>query len=66
MLQTTSGFALDLQLRFTGASYKDAGFTSNTALLVGFNFYYERLEPEPLLRRGALVARLGVFAVGRR
>ena len=39
VLQTTSGFALDLQLRFTGASYKDAGFTSNTALLIGFNFY---------------------------
>ncbi len=39
VLQTTSGFALDLQLRFTGASYKDAGFTSNTAVLVGFNFY---------------------------
>ena len=35
----TAGFALDLQLRFAGARYDDAGTTTNTALLVGFNFY---------------------------
>jgi hypothetical protein len=39
VVQTTAGFALDLQLRFAGASYRDAGFTTNTALLIGFNFY---------------------------
>jgi hypothetical protein len=39
VVQTTAGFALDLQLRFAGSSYKDAGLTTNTALLVGFNFY---------------------------
>ena len=39
VVQTTAGFALDLQIRFAGSSYEDAGTTTNTALLVGFNFY---------------------------
>jgi hypothetical protein len=39
VVQTAAGFALDLQLRFAGSSYRDAGTTTNTALLVGFNFY---------------------------
>jgi hypothetical protein len=39
VMQTTSGFALDLQLRFAGASYKDIGATYNTALMIGFNIY---------------------------
>jgi hypothetical protein len=39
VVQTTGGFALDLQLRFAGSSYRDAGITTNTAILVGFNFY---------------------------
>jgi hypothetical protein len=39
VVQTAAGFALDLQLRFAGAHYKDAGITTNTSLMVGFNFY---------------------------
>jgi hypothetical protein len=39
VLQTSSGFALDLQLRFAGASYRDIGATYNTALMIGFNIY---------------------------
>ena len=39
VIQSPSGFALDLQLRFVGSSYEDVGFTSNTSVLVGFNFY---------------------------
>jgi hypothetical protein len=39
VIQTAAGFALDLQLRFAGSSYEVAGTTTNTALLVGFNFY---------------------------
>ncbi len=39
VVQTPAGFALDLQLRFAGASYQDAGTTTNLALLIGFNFY---------------------------
>jgi hypothetical protein len=38
VLQTTGGFALDIQLRVAGASYGDAA-VANTSLMVGFNFY---------------------------
>jgi hypothetical protein len=39
VVQTSAGFALDLQLRLAGARYQDAGITTNTSLMVGFNFY---------------------------
>jgi hypothetical protein len=39
VVQTTAGFALDLQLRLAISSYRSAGLTTNTAILVGFNFY---------------------------
>jgi hypothetical protein len=39
VLQTTGGFTIDVQLRLTAASFDAIGLTTNTALLVGFNFY---------------------------
>ena len=46
VLQTTSGFALDLQLRFVGSRFKDPLSptgnkigVSQTSLMLGFNFY---------------------------
>jgi hypothetical protein len=40
VLQTTSGFSLDLQLRVAGARYgSDVGRVINTSFLIGLNFY---------------------------